>query len=379
MKNLFIKLYLYSMIAIAMYIILLIIELCLPTPIINFNIMPKICHYYVNKIGVDIHPLYYKFFDKKSLNTKNNVIHMDNRGFRGVIPEDRGNRKLAFIIGGSSAFGWYSLSDETTISGFLNKYQDEYLFVNAGIPTYNTTEEYARLSFDLIKYKPDLIVFFHGFNDVYTNYRYKNIYDPGTYFLYDNIDNACNKKTFNKVNLVNKFNYKLFELTKIQKLFNPDENVYAPKRQSAIIDFNKVELCENKVKSKSVNIDNDVLPLVNRYSDNVKLLKNVCETNNIKPIFIFQPMLAVHENISKDEKFNITDVKDKTFMSISYQFQTHIKNINYIYDFSNLFDNYSKIYPVSDIFYDSCHITDTGNKIVAQEIIQIIKENSLIK
>lgn len=48
---------------------------------------------YHEVINLDAHPLYYSFFDRKALKSKNDTVSIDGRGFRGVLPEEKGNKK----------------------------------------------------------------------------------------------------------------------------------------------------------------------------------------------------------------------------------------------------------------------------------------------
>jgi hypothetical protein len=123
-----------------------------------------------------LHPFYFFSLpsDPRELARINNsVVSVTPEGFRGPGPERKGNRKLAFVLGGSAAFGWDASSDQTTISGHLNQIQNEYHFVNAGVPSWNSTQEFYRVSMQLLHYMPELIVVFNGFNDATVNQDYR--------------------------------------------------------------------------------------------------------------------------------------------------------------------------------------------------------------
>ena len=86
-----------------------------------------------------INPTYLFFFPfepEARTALSNEHVTLDEAGFRGQGPEFVGDRKLAFLIGGSTAFSSAS-SDSTTITGYLNQIQDRYFFVNAGVPSWN--------------------------------------------------------------------------------------------------------------------------------------------------------------------------------------------------------------------------------------------------
>ena len=110
--------------------------------------------------------LFYFPFDAKSRSSlNNNVCSIDKDGFRGADFTKAKGRKLAFLLGGSAAFGHFSSSDNTTITGYLNDIQNRYYFVNAGVPSWNSFQELTRLSQQILGFSPALVVAYDGLND----------------------------------------------------------------------------------------------------------------------------------------------------------------------------------------------------------------------
>jgi hypothetical protein len=95
----------------------------------------------------------------------NPVCSMDEAGFRNPGVGASRRRPLAFLLGGSVAFGLLASSDDTTITSYMNRLQDRYYFVNAGFPGLNSTQELVRLTADLANYHPALVVALNGWND----------------------------------------------------------------------------------------------------------------------------------------------------------------------------------------------------------------------
>ena len=81
-----------------------------------------------------------------------------------------------FMVGGSTMFGSGESSDETTISGILQKMFDSDNFVqkieviNAGISGGNSVSEMHLIREKLVTFSPDLIVVYDGWNDLRANY-----------------------------------------------------------------------------------------------------------------------------------------------------------------------------------------------------------------
>src|SRR4030042_2218828 len=97
------------------------------------------------------------------------VIRTNSLGLRGKeygLPND--GVKKVFMLGDSFIFG-QGLNIEDTVSnileGLLNKNQEKYIVINAGVPGWGTLQEtkYAKDNFDL--FKPDVIVLTFCAND----------------------------------------------------------------------------------------------------------------------------------------------------------------------------------------------------------------------
>ena len=92
------------------------------------------------------------------------IVHVTGHGFRGPGPSRRGGRALAFLVGNSVVFGFVP-QDSLTIAGFLNRIQSDYFFVNAGVPSWVSSQVRRRIVHELLSHQPALIVFWGGHND----------------------------------------------------------------------------------------------------------------------------------------------------------------------------------------------------------------------
>lgn len=84
--------------------------------------------------------------------------------FRGPGPREKGSRLLAFLVGNSVVFG-FAEHDSLTVTGFLNRLQDDFFFVNAGVPSWVSSQMRRRVVVELLDYEPALILFWGGHND----------------------------------------------------------------------------------------------------------------------------------------------------------------------------------------------------------------------
>ena len=201
-------------IALNTIILLLLIELC------SFAILK-----YKNAIplGITYHPALTKI-------EKNPHMFDNFLGFRYVPNSRYGNLKISsdsfisnteenkifdlknsklhkriFILGGSSLAGSGATSNNTTIPSFLEKLLNKnrnssndakYQVINAGVDGYFTFNQLGYIVSDIMRYEPDMIIIFDGWNDYaypvwaggYLNERYKRVARVGhhSYSLYLN-------------------------------------------------------------------------------------------------------------------------------------------------------------------------------------------------
>ena len=101
------------------------------------------------------------------------TISINSYGFRGaeITLEKPQNTFRIFTVGGSTMMGSGSTSDVTTISGFLQDSFDDIMFnpkiqvINAGISGAWSQTETNLIKNKLLKFEPDLIIVYDGWND----------------------------------------------------------------------------------------------------------------------------------------------------------------------------------------------------------------------
>ena len=103
----------------------------------------------------------------------NQSIIINSEGLRG--PEFEPQKPLdefrIIIVGGSTAFGAGSTSDQTTIPGFLEtklneQFEFEIKVLNAGVGGQYSIDELKMIKEKLIHYEPDLLIVYDGWNDL---------------------------------------------------------------------------------------------------------------------------------------------------------------------------------------------------------------------
>jgi hypothetical protein len=312
-----------------------------------------------------LHPQYLFFFPLDPLRRvalSNAVVSIDADGFRGAGPGEVAGRRLAFIVGGSVAFGEFASSDETTITGYLNRLQTEYHFVNAGVPSWNSTQEMLRVAFQLIDYRPALVIAFDGANDAGLMERYEKggrlQYPPGTPESFDRL-----AEFFDDIRGDAQFSPSTPFLRRLFPQLGELIDQYLPQSGG-------LQEAQVPVSASSVNAT------VTRYLANLARMRDLVTANEGRFVAIFQPMRNLHRHVDPallgpgDAHQRFRDEVVRRVSKVEF------------YDLSSLFDRYFETVPVlaagadladDTIFVDEVHLHDPGNAIVARELWRLIK------
>jgi len=125
------------------------------------------------QICVDLYNL--RIFEREIVpNQHYDTININSEGFRGIefVPEKPSNTYRIVAVGGSTMFGAGSTSDETTIPAYLERMLQKQNFdfdievINAGIAGHYSTFELKLIKEKIVKYQPDLLIEYDGWNDV---------------------------------------------------------------------------------------------------------------------------------------------------------------------------------------------------------------------
>ena len=290
------------------------------------------------------------FHDEDRLAANNEICSVDANGFRGRGPEYADGRPLAFLIGGSSAFGHLASSDEATITGYLNRLQDEFFFVNAGVPSWNTTQELFRVVRQLLEYEPALIVTFDGANDTALMLRYftrVRDYPAGTPESFDRI-----------TKLVNDIRSTSLVPGPIRRIWS---RVTGSTRERRDVSELPTPVLDDHVA---------------RYLFNLEIMRDVVGARGARFLAVYQPIIWLHDNgpESLPDPENVAPYRrfhDAVLERHDGRFE--------LLDLGAVFDEYFEEVPYFDadgvedigddaIFLDAVHLFDPGNEIVAQRI-----------
>lgn len=311
-----------------------------------------------------LHPQYFFFFPldpEERVAISNEVAHLDRDGFRGQGPAFSGSRQLAFLVGGSSAFGHYSSSDETTISGYLNRIQQEYFFVNAGVPSWSSTQELIRVAYQLAAYRPSLVIAYNGANDAGLLRRFGSTYPPGTPenfdLLADQVDDLNGRPKGPARSPAYWFERLFPEVSaRINRLVLPA--IFGP-----------------PTPEQEPPLSPEVLESgIDRYIDNQRRMRDLVLAGGGRFMWVYQPVRDLHANV---------DPASVNALSVHHRFHKAVLRRDLsgleFHDFAALFDRFYARVPTLDgvptqetTFVDDVHLYDPGNAIVARELWRVI-------
>ena len=308
-----------------------------------------------------LHPQYQFFFPfepDERVALSNDVVHLSPDGFRGPAPSDRGQRRLAFLLGGSAAFGDFATSDTTTITGYLNELQDEYFFVNAGVPSWISTQEMIRLAFELLKHRPELIVTYSGANDVDVLVDHEE--QGGGLLTVGAAENFLQlRAVVDDIRAEASTGYELFpQLRRLLGRRDGDAPATAP---------------------HMANITEDVLQAAAaQYLNNLDRMHDMTTAIGGRFVAVFQPISGLHRGVPRDfEPWTWQNDAPRRFHGAVVAERDPILEF---YDLAAVFDTYFDDVPVllpgesnaEPIFLDGVHISDRGNRLVAQHLVELL-------
>ena len=306
---------------------------------ISFELKRDICNDN-NRLHWDIDPLY--LIPNQHFPT----ININSHGFRGDEPQINPDYRI-FMIGGSTTFGAGTTSDDSTIPSYLqqmvSKNFDKYKIevINAGIVKAYSFTEKNLIKDKLLNYEPNLLIIYDGLNDIAVSYEH--------------YEEFINYKPTDQI--IKKIQRADFATLKVIL------NLYANYKHDVVkvIPFN------------SNNIEKKVTLWKDSWEDICKLQ----EKHGFKTLIVLQPFVGTGNKPLSVEEQKYLIHYDSNKMNQYYQLYANAlnelsQNCTMTLDLRNGFDSYSET-----IFYDSGHVGDKGNQIIAEqiyaEILPIIK------
>mgnify|MGYP003388325548 CR=1 FL=1 len=320
-------------------------------------------------------------------NVRTEVLNTDNLGLRfnssnnkntlnSIFEQEHNKKESGLIIGASTAYGMGASSDEMTISSVLSRNSDIF-FYNLGVTAFTGFQEVV-LHQSLINHfeKIKHVVIFSGLNDMFMhNYIDVFDYELGPYYYSNQFKTGMDHMLLNKKRIITKFFLSPF--------FKADTNwLSITKKQIFETIFKNKYLKKNKID----NIRKE--DLLKKYLlRNFIYWSNIQKIYKVKMIYVLQPFPKWFDKnltIEEIEIFKELDLKDlRVHEAVKSLENLYLKSVSYISECCKRFGiNFvdSNKYLKENVkqndwcFIDRSHLTDLGNKYIANLIkSQIIK------
>ncbi len=281
------------------------------------------------------------------------TVNINSLGFRGeeFNESKKDNTYRIIMVGGSTTFGSGASSDSSTIPVFLEKEfkNDEYInveVINAGVSAANSIEEAYKIRHIYKNLQPDLFRIYDGWNDSFGKIQEGNL------------DVEITREEFKK----SKKNIMQISISEHLSSYRTPYVIYPI--------FSHMYIASN-MNDNLLEKNSDIWS--SRWNE-------ICDENNdeqIKTIILLQPIVGTgNKKLSMDEKNHSDYIKQvKSRQQLEYFAEKlPIPSCTASIDLRNIFDNMT-----IPIYFDGGHMTDQGNKIVANNIYKkvlptIIKE-----
>jgi len=350
------------------------------------------------------HLMVYQFDEYKNIRLTPNYhnskgIYHNSQGFRRSADIEKEKPKgtyRIFIMGGSTAYGLYSMSrygqerysvitNHETIDYYLEQYLSEKVphkrieVINAAITSHQSHHHLIYLNQTILKYMPDMVIFIDGFNDYYP---YKAGFDQFRDYAYQERAHLFMGKPtiqawlgytgwwlFRKSHFVHVAGKSLRPVWLLVSGVN---------RNRARIDV------EDGLRNLRINAEGNFVKMVERIG---LMLKN----EDVVPVFTLQPELVFRQSkvltemerdILKEMEThwqeNYVEFKNKAReIVIDYLKRASAKTGVLFFDLSNIYGGVEE-----DVYTDYTHLTPIGNKILAEylgaRIVPIIQRSPVV-
>ena len=272
------------------------------------------------------------------------TININSFGFRGeeITKEKPENTYRIFLVGGSTTFGAGATSDENTVPGFLQKKFNKsnlsfkVQVINTGIPGSHSLWETYYVKNSLVKFQPDLIVAYDGWNDA-----------GGL---------ALNAKINTDDDIQDKFEFRFKNFPFYRTPFFINYNFL--KQYSPI----------NESYNKTDSLDDE--KIVNSWKERWYEICQLGHEDGFETMLLVQTSARSGNKVLTQDEQKWSDTDPLILKRLSGM-ATSLNDLNKVcdktMDMRHIFDDISE-----PIFYDVAHTNDLGNEIIADKIFELI-------
>ena len=301
---------------------------------------------------------------------KSLIYSVNSDGFRTrEFGLKKTNETRVGFLGGSTAWGSWVRDDET-IAAYLEKEMNHVdkgegntLVYNLGIEAVGISTEVKFATALLPKAKFDQLIFYHGVNDLPSQYLMwkadkRVLRKHGTND--DETDDPSTSQLVVRAGYTKKLLAKLIDFEVVQTL----KYLIAKAELSSYI---------NAEREIPTDIFQDlVVAGANRYLRSYRDATELCERNKLRCDFFIQPFIGHKVHLTPEEKRILSYVNKKTPDYV--RFYDAVADVLLKKDFANIHDLRESIREITtDAFADPVHMTKEGHHAVAQAMFEILR------
>ena len=294
-------------------------------------------------------------------------INTNSLGFRGseVNPSPTPGTLRVVVIGASAAFGWY-VRDNETIAYYVQQKLTKELnqpveVINAAVGTITSFQELMILETKVLSLKPNLVVIYDGYNDLY--YASAPKWDgtsPSVQYAKEVMREVNNRQPSSIVN----------------------QTIQVAMRNSEFLSTLNLLYIAWIVKQQA-NTPTEFQPnAITVYQQNLKKIELISKNEDINLVFVLQPILTSDSKILANEEKIVLDRLDEPRKRVVTNYPQLInffkksaqENASASFlDYTNVFQSSSE-----HLYYDLVHYSPQGNQIIADrltnDLVEVIKQ-----
>jgi lysophospholipase L1-like esterase len=277
--------------------------------------------------------------------------YYNEEGYRSPVPVSNELRRgpRIFLLGGSSLVN----GTQTLAQLLQNRFDNEGIHVeiyNRGVVSSAIRQDLSRLVHEIVDHNPDLIIFYHGFNELMNQlYGDPRVGYPFNFWISEN--NPLHLRKANE-----------FPLLKMLLLRSTIARQYFPRELESLVV--NTEKYNQEVNKFSEGWEQEI---VNDYWQSLEKFKELEKAFGYKTMVFFQPVFFGHPDYkAQDDGRN---EHHKSFKRMFHLLMNDPRRKEFSYnDLSKFFDDQKK-----SPFRDDVHINDKGREKVADAIYPMIK------
>ena len=284
-------------------------------------------------------------------NYRGEHVVTDNSGFR-IDQKKLTKDKIVGMFGGSTTWSVIT-SQEGTIPNLLTGILPELQVLNFGVGGYSTGAEIMTFV-EALRIYPQMktAIFYDGVNE-----------------LARGLEQIGQQNLSNSYNLIGAplLEGKIYAMNKsFSGISLADSNLFYI--------YKKIK---SRIKQNKTSVDQDerLSPIINRYFQNIKVLSGICLEYNIECIFSWQPSIYTvsKESLNEKEKEILINTPMSDYIRLTEMIFEDGRSK--FYNIVNLTDSLNQKSPKNKYFYDWCHLNADGNALVAKAIASIFAIN----